>query len=162
MEKKLLQESAKAATGASESGTEREVDGRLRRGVMFADGMFLAVTGALQVTFELVGFYTGRGPLGDVFDGSHYTIGWVENHSWALLVGVLFLLVARHDGRRFWHGFALAVHIMLAAANLTFWSSFGHFDVVPLGIGATALHFVFIAAQYRCLTSQWWAEQPSR
>ena len=112
------------------------------------------VTGALQVTFELLGYYTGRGPLGRVFDGSYYTIGWVENHSWALLVGVLFVMVGRKDNRRFWHGFALAVHVMLAAANLTFWSSFGHFDVVPLGVGATAVHFVFIVAQYRCFTSK--------
>ncbi len=162
MEKKAVREQRKAATGVSVTGVGREVDGRFRRGVLLADGVFLGVTGALQVTFELAGYYTGRGPLGDVFDDSPYTIGWVENHSWALLVGVLFLVVARHDARRFWHGFALAVHVMLAAANLTFWSSFDHFDVVPLGVAATAAHFVFIVAQYRCLTSKWWTQQPSR
>ena len=162
MENRSVQEPTQAAASTDEPGAGQEVDGRFRRRVMLADGIFLGATGALQVSFELIGYYTGRGPLGDVFDDSPYTIGWVENHSWALLVGVLFLVVARHDARRFWHGFALAAHVMLAAANLTFWSSFDHFDVVPLGVGATAVHFVFIAAQYRCFTSKRWAQQPSR
>ena len=126
---------------------------RLRRLVMVADGVFLAVVGAAQVTFELLGYYAGAGPFGAVFDGSPYTIGWVENHSFALLVGVLFLAVAVQDGRRFWHGFGAAVHLMLGLANLVFWSSFVHFDVVPMGVAATIAHGVFVVAQTGCLIS---------
>lgn len=126
---------------------------RVRRRVMRADGIFLAVIGAAQVTFELVGYYAGAGPFGAVFHGSPYTIGWVENHGFAFLVGVLFLTVAVRDGRRFWHGFAAAVHVLLGTANLVFWSSFVHFDVVPMGVAATIAHAVFVVLQLRCLAS---------
>lgn len=128
---------------------------------MVVDGVFLAAIGALQVTFELVGYYTGGGPYGSVFDDSPHTIGWVENHGLALLIGVLFLAVARVDGRRFWHGFALAVHVLLAVANVTFWSSFEHFGLAPMGVAATAAHVLFIVAQYLCLNAARRAPVPS-
>src|SRR5215204_6054948 len=89
---------------------------RARRRVLLVDGAFLAVVGALQVTFELLGYFTGAGPLGAVFYGSPYTIGWVENHGLALLVGVLLMAVAATDGQRFWHRFAIAVHVLHGAA----------------------------------------------
>ena len=97
--------------------------------------------------------HTGAGPLGTVFHDSPYTIGWVENHGFALLVGLLFLAVAANDGRRFWHVFAIAVHVLLGAANLAFWSSFVAFGVVPMGIAATAAHVAFVVAQSICLRS---------
>jgi len=126
---------------------------RARRATMLIDGVFLAAVGAAQVTFELVGYFAGAGPYGMVFHDSPYTIGWVENHGFALLVGVLFLSVAVRDGRRFWHGFAMAVHVLLGSANLVFWSSFVAFDVVPLGVSATVAHTLFIVGQALCLTS---------
>jgi len=95
-----------------------------RRVLMTVDGVFLAVIGGLQVTFELLSYYAGTGPLGGIFEQSPYTIGWVENHGLAFLIGMLFLLVAARDGRRFWHGFGLAVHVLLGLANIVFWSSF--------------------------------------
>jgi hypothetical protein len=137
------------------TGRTDELDraGRLRRRVILADGVFLAVIGAVQVAFELLGYYAGAGPLGAVFDGSPYTIGWVENHGFAFLVGTLFLTVAVRDGRRFWHGFAAAVHVLLGGANLLFWSSFVYFDVVAMGVAATIAHAVFVMVQLGCLRS---------
>ena len=125
--------------------------GRLRR-VMIADGAFLAIIGGVQVILELLSYNAGAGPYGPIFEASPYTIGWVENHGLAFLIGMLFLIVGVRDGRRFWHGFALAVHVLLAVANVTFWSSFVTFDVVPMGIAATVAHVIFIAAQAICLT----------
>jgi hypothetical protein len=124
---------------------------RARRLVLLVDGLFLAVVGALQVSFELAGYFAGAGPLGAVFHDSPYTIGWVENHGFALLVGVLFVTVAGTDGRRFWHRFALAVHVLLGAANVTFWSSFVFFALVPMGVAATAAHVLFVGAHVLCL-----------
>lgn len=132
---------------------------RLHRAVMLVDGAFLAVVGAAQVTFELLGHYAGAGPFGAVFHGSPYTIGWVENHGFALLIGVLFLTVAANDGRRFWHGFALAVHVLLGAANVVFWNSFVTFDVVPMGLAATVVHALFIEVQFLCLVASRRASQ---
>jgi hypothetical protein len=121
-----------------------------RRIVILINGGFLALVGGVQVIFELIGHHTGAGPYGAVFNGSPYTIGWVENHGLAFLIGVLFLTVAARDGRRFWHVFALAVHVLLAAANLAFWSSFVTFGVTP---AATVAHAVFILVHTWCLAS---------
>lgn len=127
-----------------------EPTARARRLVLRVDGAFLALVGAAQVASELVGHLAGAGPLA-AFRDSPYTIGWVENHGFALLVGVLLLTVAARDGRVFWHRFALAVHVLLGAANIVFWSSFAFFALVPLGVAATTAHLLFVGAHLLCL-----------
>lgn len=104
------------------------------------------MVGGVQVVFELLAYYAGVGPYGYVFEESPYTIGWVEAHGLAFIIGVLLLTVAARDGRRFWHGLAAAVHTLLGTANLVFWDSFVVFGMVPMGIAATVVHFVFVAA----------------
>jgi hypothetical protein len=118
--------------------------------VLRADGVFLAAVGAVQLSFELAGHFAGAGPLA-ALHGSPFTIGWVENHGFALLVGVLLVAVAGRDGRRYWHRFALAVHVLLGAANAVFWSSFAFFALVPAGAVATAAHVLFVGAHLLCL-----------
>jgi hypothetical protein len=59
---------------------------------------------------------------------------------------VLLLAVAARDLRRFWHVLAAVVHTLLGAANLVFWNSFIVFGMVPMGIAATVVHFIFVAA----------------
>jgi hypothetical protein len=117
-----------------------------RRRLMLANGVFLVVVGGVQVVFELLAYYGGAGPYGDIFRDSPYTIGWVEAHGLAFIIGVLLLTVAARDGRRFWHVLAASVHTLLGTANLVFWSSFVVFDVVPMGVVATVVHFVLVAA----------------
>ena len=85
---------------------------------MLIDGGFLALVGTAQMTLELVGHHLGAGPFGPVFDHSPYTIGWVEAHGLAALIGVLFLVAGGRERRPLWHGFALAVHLLLGGANL--------------------------------------------
>jgi hypothetical protein len=126
---------------------------RRRRLVMMVDGGFLTLAGTTQAILEVVGHHLGRGPLGRIFEHSPHTIGWVEAHGLAALIGLLFLMVGGRDGQRFWHAFALAVHALLGAANLIFWSSFVAFNTMPLGMLATAIHVAFIVAQTRCLAS---------
>lgn len=148
-----------AATGSTTAGANAQAvrdntfdpTRRVRRAVMLGNGVFLTVIGGSQVTFELLAYYSGAGPYENVFDGSPYTIGWVENHGLALLIGILFLTVAARDGRRFWHLFALAVHALLAAANIAFWDSFVTFDVTPMGVAATIAHLMFILVHCLCL-----------
>ena len=136
------------ATTAKRTTTDT---GSARRRLMLVNGGFLAVVGAVQVAFELASYYAAAGPYGSDFDASPYTIGWVEAHGLALLIGVLFLTVAAGDGRRFWHVFAIGVHLLLGTANVVFWSSFTTFGVVPMGIAATAAHAVFVLAHATAL-----------
>jgi len=98
------------------------------------------------VVFELLAYYTGAGPYGYLFEESPYALGWVEAHGLAFIVGVLLLTVAARDLRRFWHVVAAAVHTLLGTANLVFWDSFVVFGMVPMGIAATVVHFVLVAA----------------
>jgi hypothetical protein len=121
--------------------------------VLLFDGLFLSIVGGVQLVFEVAGHFAGAGPLGRVFADSPYTLGWFEAHGLALLIGILLLAVGRRDGRRFWHGFAAAVHLLLGGANLLFWDSFITFDVVPMGIVATAIHAVFVVANGACLAA---------
>lgn len=122
----------------------------VRRRLFLANGVFLVVVGGVQVVFELVAYFFGRGPYGDIFEGSPYTIGWVEAHGLAFVVGVLLLTVAAGDGRRVWHVLAAGVHLLLGTANLVFWSSFVVFGVVAMGVAATVVHVVLVAA-HTCL-----------
>jgi len=120
------------------------VSDRARRLLLTADGVFLAVVGGIQMMFELVGHFGAAGPFGDVFDESPFTIGFVEAHGLASLIGVLLLSVARRDLSRFWHVFAAAVHVLLGAANIVFWNSFSAFGMVPMGVAATVVHVLFV------------------
>jgi hypothetical protein len=120
---------------------------RARRILMRANGAFLALVGGAQMSFEFLSYYAGTGPLGRTFAGSHYTIGWVEAHGLAFLIGMLLLSLAASDPKRAWHGFAACVHVLLGGANLLFWQSFVYWERVPMGIGATVIHGLFVVAQ---------------
>lgn len=121
---------------------------RGRRAILVANGLFLVVVGAVQMSFELLGHHFGIGPLAQAFAGSPYTIGFVEAHGLALIFGVLFLRAAAgREIEPFWHGTAVVIHLLLGGANLLFWQSFITFDLVPMGIAATAVHAVLVIAQ---------------
>jgi hypothetical protein len=111
------------------------------------DGAFLALVGGTQVIFELLSHFGGIGPLGRIFAGSHYTIGFLEAHGLAFLIGVLLIGVAAADTKRFWHIFAACVHVLLGGANLLFWSSFVYWGLVPMGAIATTFHGLFLVVQ---------------
>jgi hypothetical protein len=128
--------------------------------VMLVDGGFLACVGLIQMSLELVGHHLGAGPFGRVFDQSPYTIGWVEAHGLAGLVGVLFLVAGGRDRQPHWHGFALAVHLLLGGANLMFWSGFVTFGTEPIGVLATVAHLGFVLAQAWCLIVSWSRKRP--
>jgi hypothetical protein len=114
---------------------------------MRANGAFLALVGGAQMIFELLSHYFGVGPWGRIFTGSPYTIGFLEAHGLAFLIGVLLIGVAASEQQRYWHGFAACVHVLLGGANLLFWSSFVAWGLVPAGIVATAFHGLFLVAQ---------------
>jgi hypothetical protein len=119
----------------------------LRKAILIANGCFLALIGGAQMTFELLSDFGGIGPLGHIFAGSHYTIGFFEAHGLALLIGLLLIFVAAADPKRFWHGFAACVHVLLGGANLLFWHSFVVWGLVPMGVIATTFHALFLIAQ---------------
>ena len=104
------------------------------------DGTFLIIAGLVQLLSEAVSHYAGKGLHDDTFADSPYTIGFVEAHGLAAMTGILLLWAATQQRRRFFHGFAVATHVFLAAANVIFWDSFVEFNFVAAGILATTAH----------------------
>src|SRR5262245_30181547 len=89
-----------------QSNTSQGTMRKARSTLMRANGAFLALVGGAQMIFELLSHFGGIGPLGRIFAGSHYTIGWLEAHGLAFMIGLLLIGVAAADPKRFWHGFA--------------------------------------------------------
>jgi hypothetical protein len=134
-------------TAHPQSNTNQRFMRTARSILMRTNGAFLALVGGTQVIFELLSHFFGVGPWGRIFAGSHYTIGFLEAHGLAFLIGLLLIFVAATDTKRFWHIFAACVHLLLGGANLLFWSSFVYWGLVPMGAIATAFHGLFLVAQ---------------
>ena len=123
------------------------------RRLLRQDGAFLVVVGLVQVVSELLSHYGSKGIHGDTFADSAYTIGFVEAHGLAAMIGVTLVWSATQADRRFFHKFAIAVHLFLGAANVIFWHSFQEQDFVAAGVVGTLAHIVFIGRQRACLAS---------
>lgn len=121
--------------------------------VMILDGLFLLLAGSVQIVLEFAGHFWHAGPHATIFGSSPYTIGFVEAHGLAALVGLLLFRAASGARTPFWYGFAVAVHLLLGGANLLFWDSFATFGLGNAGKAATLLHLLFIVAQSVCYVS---------
>jgi hypothetical protein len=118
-----------------------------RKTVLLVNGLFLALVGGLFMVFDLVSFYWGVGPLGAMLHGVLYTIGFVEAHGLALIIGLLMLRAWRTEPLAIWHLVGASVHLLLGGANLLFWQLVIALDVVALEIVVTAIHGLLFAAQ---------------
>jgi hypothetical protein len=121
----------------------------LNKTVLKLNAAFLILIGSLQMIFESLSHFKGLGPLSDRFMGSPFTIGFFEAHGLAALMGLL-LWRASANPEKFWHQFAIVIHVLLGGANLLFWSSFVQLDFVLPGIIATVFHGVFIIFEAYC------------
>lgn len=118
--------------------------------LLTANGAFLVAAGGIQLVQEVCG-HAGVGPYRTMFHESAYTIGFVEAHGLALLVGGSLLAERRRPYRRANHALALATHVLLGTANIAFRKSFREFGIVAPGVVATVAHAVFAAANARVL-----------
>jgi hypothetical protein len=136
-----------------------------RRILLLINGGVLAVVGAAQVILELLSYYAGDGIYGPLFHNSPYVVGWVEAHGLAALIGIVFLAVAAYDGggrlqkiahclkKQIGNIVALCVHLLLATANIVFWSGFRAFGMVGAGIVATTGHLLLVTAHLIAIAS---------
>ncbi len=89
--------------GLRPAATTDRSDVRSRRTLRY-DGRFLVVAGLVQVVSEILSHYASTGLHDDTFAGSPYTIGFVEAHGLAALIGVSLLWAANQPNPRFFHG----------------------------------------------------------
>jgi len=120
------------------------------RWTLLLDGAFLAVVGTAALIAETAGHFLGVGPLA-ASKGSPHTIGGFEAHGLAIIIGALLLHAAGHPHPRMWHVAAMFVHLLLGGANILFWDSFVHNDMVRVGTVTTGFHVIFVLAEAACI-----------
>ena len=123
---------------------------RTRKNVLRLNAVFLLLVSLAQATSELLSYFLGVGPLAGKFTSSPYTIGFFEAHSLATLIGLILFKASLGEPERFWHIFAVSVHLLLGGANILFWDSFVTLDFVGPGIVATFFHGIFVVTHTGC------------
>lgn len=122
------------------------------RSLVRVDGGFLLLIGLSLFVAVLVGYFTGRGPMGDYLHGMAYTIGFAEAFGLAIMIAVVLLGMAKAGDLRPWMGLALAVHALLGGANLLFWEIFDQTGMVAMGVIVTIIHGLFVIAHASALS----------
>ena len=105
------------------------------------------------MTAETLGHFFGIKPFSASL-GSPHTIGGFETHGFAVLIGVLLFRASISSDRLPWHRIGLITHLFLGAANLMFWPSFAHQNLVAAGYVTTTLHAVLVILQLACLRTR--------
>jgi hypothetical protein len=123
----------------------------MRKTILIANGCFLALVGGTQLIFELVSDISGISLFERPFASSQPTIGFLEAHGLALLIGLLLIFAASIEPKRFWQGFAACVQLLLGGANLLIWSSFVGWGYTPAGAIVTIAHVLLILTNLACL-----------
>ncbi|MCG8351562.1 MAG: hypothetical protein MI924_27665 [Chloroflexales bacterium] len=118
----------------------------MRTLILRADAIPLAFFGLSGITMDLLGYFAGIGAWKDVFLNNPLAIGAVEAHGLAIIIAVLLIRHAAAQDTTTWHVTAVAVHLLLGICNLVFWQVFIDVAIAPIGVVATAYHFVFIIA----------------
>lgn len=118
----------------------------MRRLVLRADAIPLALFGIFGLLMDLLGYFAGTGAWQTLFLDNPLAIGVVEAHGLAIILACLMLFYSAAPDTRLWHGTAVAIHLLLGVCNVIFWQAFLAVDGVPLGIVATAYHFTFVMA----------------
>jgi hypothetical protein len=101
--------------------------------------------------FDLLSFWFGAGPLGNMLHNELLTVGLFEAHGLALMMGLILLRAARFDPRPAWHLLGAGIHLLLGSSNLIFWALFSVWGVVTGEIVTTVIHWLFVVAQLVCL-----------
>jgi hypothetical protein len=121
-----------------------------RKNTLILNVIFLGLAGFAQMVFELLSHFKGMGPLGNIFNGTPYTIGFFEAHGFAVLTSILVFTVMIKDMKPHWHAYLAAICFLLSGANILFWDSFGEFGLVTAGYVATSLHILFFTLHIFC------------
>lgn len=114
--------------------------------LLLVNGLVLGAVALVQMNLDVLGYFFGFGITGPALFGNLDTIAYTEAHGLAAILSLLFIL-RRHDGWGGWHATAAATHLLLGTCNIVFWPIFTATGLVPMGIGATAMHSVFLVLQ---------------
>lgn len=114
--------------------------------LLLVNGLLLGAIAVLQVNLDVLGYFFGFGPTGPALAGNLNAIGFIEAHGLAAILSLLFV-IRRDDGWVGWHATAAGTHLLLGTCNIVFWPIFSTWGLVPMGIGATAMHALFFVLE---------------
>jgi hypothetical protein len=118
----------------------------IRTLILRADAATLAFFGLFGIVTDLLSYFAAIGVWKGVLFHNPLAVGAVEAHGLAIIIAALLIQRAAANDQGVWHLTAVTTHLLLGICNLVFWQVFIHANVVPLGIVATAYHFVFVIA----------------
>lgn len=114
--------------------------------LLLINGLILGAVALVSFNLDLLGYFYGLGMTGPALHGNLDAIAYTEAHGLAAIVSLL-LVLRRHDGWIGWHAVAAGMHLLLGLCNLVFFEVFVTWELVGLGVAATALHIVFFTLQ---------------
>jgi hypothetical protein len=117
---------------------------RFGKGLLLVNGVVLAGVAFVQAMFDLSGAFLELGPTAQALFLNPDAIGYFEAHALALMAAIV-MLVHRDAAHAGWHWFAAALHLVLGASNLLFWTAFTNYGLAPMGVVATGMHAAFLA-----------------
>lgn len=119
---------------------------RFGKTLLLVNGVIIGSVALVQALLDLSGRFVNLGPTaGGLFENPD-ALAYFEAHGLALMVAIL-MLAHRNSDRPTWNWVAAAMHLLLGGSNLLFWDAFTAYGLVPMGIGATAMHAIFFALQ---------------
>ena len=116
----------------------------MKKYILRIDGVFLAVMGTVAARFDLVSYFTGKGPFGQAYYQNGIAIGGFEAHCLAVIAGLTLILRSKSSEAGFFNKVAAAIHTVLGISNLIWFKVFFETGTVPMGYATTIAHFTFV------------------
>lgn len=119
---------------------------RIGQELLLVNGVLLGLIALIAALADLAGHFLNLGPMAGALYGNLDAIGMFEAHGLALIVAIV-LVVNRKAQTATWHWVAGVTHLLLGGSNLMFWPIYSLYNMMGVGIGATAFHAVFSVLQ---------------
>lgn len=96
----------------------------MKKNVLKIDGLFLVIMGSLGGITDLVSYFTGKGPFGQVYFQNSIAIGGFEAHCLAVIAGFILVVKSKAPDAVFFSKIAIAIHAALGVSNLIWFKVF--------------------------------------
>jgi hypothetical protein len=116
----------------------------MKKMVLKIDGFFLVIMGTLAGVTDLVSYFAGKGPFGDIYYQNSIAIGGFEAHCLALIAGSVLVVKSKSPDAIFFNKVGAFIHTSLGISNLIWFNIFLETDTIPMGYITTFAHFLFI------------------
>ena len=115
----------------------------MRRTILRADAVFLALAGVFGLVSDLLSHLSGTGPFGTTFYENPIVIGVVEAHALAVLTAVTLWYLSQKQAGTFGNWVGVCAHLILGGSNIIWFEVFGRVQAETQGVAVTLVHLAF-------------------